>query len=172
MMPMKCKLIHLYMVVLIMIPASVRAEWTVASDPGNGSSETLIARTNNENGYMLEIYQDSVKAVRGRFTLSGGLLKLKDKSCPTYQIDRNPPNNRSINEAFCLSGGNWSEYILGYVTNRHITSPALLSIMNGIDIVFRFQLENGDYRETRFSLAGSKRSMLTVFGEDITVSAR
>ena len=161
-----------YLCFLLLVPLGARAEWITLKDPENQDSETLVARTSNEQGYRLEIYQDSVNAVRGRFTLPAGLLKLKDKSCPTYQIDRNIPMNRSINEAFCLSRDNWSEYILGYITNQHIVSPTLLSVMNGITIVFRFQMENGDYRETQFSLAGSKRAMVTIFGEDITVSAR
>ena len=171
-MSMTCKTICVFIYVLLFMPVVVQAEWTVTTDSGNESAVTAVAHTKNEDGYSLEIYQDSVKAVRSRFTLPDGLLKLKEKSCPTYQIDRNPPRNRSINEAFCLSGNNWSEYILGYLTNQHITSPSLLSIMNGINIVFRFQLENGDYRETQFSLAGSKRAMITIFGEDVTVSAR
>ena len=166
------KLMRACLCFLLLMPLTVQAEWTAIKDPANPNSQTLVARTSNVDGYRLEIYQDSVNAVRGRFTLPDGLLKFKGKSCPTYQIDRNVPKNRSINEAFCLSSGNWSEYILGYVTNQHITSPTLLSIMNGINIVFRFQLENGDYRETQFSLAGSKRAMVTIFGEDITVSAR
>ena len=158
---------------MLSLPCSVLAEWTVethSSDENTGIT-VPVAYTKNQDGYSLEIYQDSVNAVRGRFTLPG-LLRFMDKSCPTYQIDRNVPVNRSINEALCLSGGNWAEFILGYNTNQHITSPSLLSIMNGITITVRFKLENGDYRDTTFSLDGSKRAMITIFGGDVTVSAR
>lgn len=157
---------------LILASAAVnaRAEWTVANlSDIDQKQETLVAYTKNDQGYTLEIYRDSVNAVRGRFTLAGGLLRFAERTCPTYQIDRGAPINRSINDATCLSSGGWAEFILGYIENNRIASSSLLSIMNGINIVFRFRLENGDYRTTGFSLDGSKRALTTVLGENVAV---
>ncbi|MEX2525469.1 MAG: hypothetical protein WD750_10970 [Gammaproteobacteria bacterium] len=158
------------LLVLSLAPGEARSEWTVAEleDIGQGE-EAQVAFTDNEEGYSLEIYRDSVNAVRGRFTLAGELLAFAERSCATYQIDRGAPRNRSINNAPCLSTDRWSEYILGYIENRHIASSPLLAIMNGINIVFRFKLENGDYRTTSFSLQGSKRALTTVLGDDVNV---
>ena len=110
--------------------------------------------------------------MRSRFSLPGQLLSFADGVCPTYQIDRGAPVNRSINDALCLASSNWAEFILGHVDDNHVASSSLLAIMNGISIVFRFKLEDGDYRRTEFSLQGSKRAMSSVFGEDISIGAR
>lgn len=158
------------LLVLSLSPGEARPEWTVAElediKPGE---EAQVAFTENEEGYSLEIYRDSINAVRGRFTLAGELLGFAERDCATYQIDRGVPRNRSVNNAPCLSTDKWSEYILGYIENNHIASSPLLAIMNGINIVFRFKLENGDYRTTSFSLQGSKRALTEVLGENVNV---
>ena len=150
--------------------AQTSAEWKVVSQQEGSDTTTTIARTGNDDGYTLEIYRDNVGAVRSRFTLRDGLLRLADRSCPTYQIDRAPSINRSVNQAPCLSTDRWAEYILGYVVDSRVESRLLLSLMNGININFRFRLASGDYRETQFSLLGSKRSMTAAVGADVSVS--
>ncbi|MGH8246962.1 MAG: hypothetical protein ACREUU_11085 [Gammaproteobacteria bacterium] len=146
------------------------ADWAVVSQRENNDTTTTIARTNNPDGYSLEIYRDAVGAVRSRFTLRDGLLRLVERDCPTYQIDKGKPINRSINSAPCLSTERWSEYVLGYVVDSRVESRNLLSFMNGINIYFRFRLASGDYRETQFSLLGSKRSLSAALGADVSVS--
>ena len=135
-------------------------------------ADTVVAFTRNEDGYALEIYKDSVNAIRSRFTVRDGLLVLTDKSCPTWQIDRNKASNRSVNEAPCLSNAHWAEFVLGYIEDSRVASQPLLSIMNGINITYRFRLQSGDYRETSFSLAGSKRALTEAIGTNVAVSAR
>jgi len=167
----------LFMLVVIMIylscPTTTFAQWTVNSNIKNETGiQTSVAYTSNDEGYTLEIYKDSSSAIRSRFTLNDKLVKFKDDNCPTYQVDQGTPANLSVNGAPCLSNGSWAEYILGNIDGEKITSATLLSIMNGITMTFRFQLENGDYRETAISLSGSKRSMTMVIGETIIVRAR
>jgi hypothetical protein len=158
---------------LLLLPLDARCEWTVARQPDEyGTTGTMVAYSRNDEGYGLEIYRDGTDAIRSRFILPGKLLSFADGICPTYQIDRGSPVNRSINDALCLERGNWAEFILGHVDGDHIASLPLMSIMNGISIVFRFKLENGDYRTTEFSLQGSKRAMASVFGENISIGAR
>jgi hypothetical protein len=100
------------------------------------------------------------------------LTSLDGRTCPTFQIDRGPAVNRSVNNAPCLQTGQWAEFVLGYVSDKQIISPRLLSFLNGNNIVFRFRLGGGDYRDTQFSLLGSKRSMTEAIGADIAVTAR
>jgi len=158
--------------VLLAVSPDARCEWTVTSrNDLTRSGEVRVASTRNDAGYTLEIYRDSDNAVRSRFTLPDGLLAFAGGTCPTYQIDRGTPINRSVNAAPCLTNGSWSELVLGYVTDNHIASSSLLAVMNGINIVFRFKLENGDYRSTQFSLQGSKRALIEVFGENISISS-
>jgi hypothetical protein len=160
---------------LLILPVArnAPAEWRVVEhrEAGTGA-ETTIAATTNPDGYTLEMYRDAGGAIRGRFTLYPGLTRLYKGSCPTFQIDRGPAVNRSVNNAPCLGAEQWAEFVLGYVADKQIVSPRLLSFLNGNSITFRFRLASGNYRDTQFSLLGSKRSMTAAIGSDITVSAR
>lgn len=149
---------------LVCSPGSA-AEWNIITHSDMDSNVTTsVAVVKNEQGYALEIYKDSVDAVRARFTLAQGLLRFPENFCPTFQIDKGPARNRSVNDAPCLSANNWSEFILGYVVEGSIESKTISGLMNGVGLRFRFMLENGDYRETLFSLIGSKRAMSTALG--------
>ncbi len=155
---------------LILLPFATVAEWNVSTHEDEKVEKvTNVAYTVNKSGYTLEIYRDSVNAIRSRFTMTKGLLRLSDKTCPTYQIDKGPPKNRSINDATCISSNQWVEYILGYVINDEIASSLLLALMDGVTITYRFHLASGDYREAKFSLIGSKRAMTIALGDNITV---
>jgi len=159
-------------IALAAVSTPVSAQWsTIAHKYGsNGSSGTLVAYTINQEGYSLEIYIDNVKAVRGRFSLPEGMLAFPDKYCPSYQIDRGNPVNRSMNDAPCISTSQWVEYIIGHADEKKLSSSTLLALMNGNSITFLFELSNNDYRQTSFSLLGSKRAMTAAFGEKVSIS--
>jgi hypothetical protein len=158
--------------VMLAFPGPIAADWDVITRPDAGSQrQTPVAVTANDHGYSLEIYRDSVGAIRSRFTLPPGLYRLSDRSCPTFQIDRGAPINRSVNDAPCLQTERWAEFVVGYVEDSRVISSRLLAFMNGIDIAFRFRLSEGGYRETTFSLLGSKRSMTAAIGSSVTVVA-
>ena len=159
------------MYAIVLLPTVASAQWAVVTHQVSaGGPETKLAQTTNSEGYTLEIYRDSGDAIRSRLTLANGLLSLADKTCPTYQIDKGQPRNRSINNAPCLSSPQWAEFVLGHVQDGKIESSTLHGLMIGINITYRFMLANGDYRETKFSLAGSMRTLQTAFGQDITVT--
>jgi len=168
------KVIHtLISLGLFLFTGSLHAEWLIIDKLNNGEqAETSIAYTENSDAFTLEIYRDNVDAIRCRFSKKDERLQLPERSCPTYQIDNGMPINRSMNNAPCLSDNKWAEYILGYIKGGHIISPTLLAIMNGNKIKLRYRTANLDYRETEFSLLGSKRVMNSAFGEDISVSIR
>jgi len=159
-------------IILAAVSAPASAQWSTIAhkDGSNGSSGTMVAYTINKEGYSLEIYIDNVKAVRGRFSLPEGMLAFPDKFCPSYQIDRGNPVNRSMNDALCISTNQWVEYIIGHADEKKISSSTLLALMNGNSITFLFELSNNDYRQTSFSLQGSKRAMTAAFGENVSVS--
>ncbi len=150
---------------------SVFAVWEVMAltDAGD-SSTTQVAYTENEAGYSLEIYRDDVDAIRARFSLNRKLEQLAKRHCPTFQVDSRLLDNRSINDAPCITDVGWSEFVLGYVRDNVVNSAKLNALVNGNTITFRYMLENGAYEETSFSLLGSKRSTLTVIGGDIIIS--
>ena len=157
---------------LLAYPAALTAQWsTITHKSGTeNNSDTTVAYTINQDGYALEIYIDTVDAIRSRFTLPDGLVKFTDKFCPTYQVDRGMPINRSLNDAPCISSKQWVEFVIGHADGNRIASSSLLALMNGITITFRFKLSNDDYRSTTFSLQGSKRAMLAAFGESTVVT--
>jgi len=158
--------------VFILTPASTFAAWNVTTQSGQeGDEQITFAYSTNESGYTFEIYRDSIDSIRARFNLAGSILQLAEKSCPTYQVDRGFPQNRSVYDAPCISSDQWAEYILGHVVNRQISSTLLLALMNGMNISFRFILENGDYRETSFSLQGSRNAITQAIGQENNVLA-
>ena len=171
----KCPLCSLATVfcALLFFSSTVLAQWLVNDNARTESGEqTSIAHKRNVAGYSLEIFKDSAFVIRARFSLAEGLLKLRPDLCPTYQIDQNTPNNKSFNGSPCSVSDTHAEFILGNIKDNQVVSRLLLSVMNGKAIIFRFQLENGDYMETTISLAGSKRSMTSAIGANITVRAQ
>ncbi|MBL1140987.1 MAG: hypothetical protein HND53_03065 [Proteobacteria bacterium] len=158
-------------VFLLLCPVLAHADWSVITHTDtNNNSETQVAYTQNEEGYSLEIYKDHVGAIRSRFSLSTALDILAKRSCPTYQIDASLLDNRSVNDAPCLTDLAWSEFILGYTENNVVSSEKLNALMNGSTVTFRFMLENGSYKETYFSLSGSKRATLSALGPEISIA--
>lgn len=157
--------------ILIFFPLISIAQWHVVSHENLSNDEkTKVAFTENKEGYTLEIYKDSVGAVRARFTLNSKLNLFPANICPTYQVDLTLIKNTSFNDAPCISKLNWSEFILGYLANKSITSLSLDALLNGNIVTFRFSLDNGNYKETSFSLTGSKRAALNVIGKDININ--
>jgi len=172
--PDKYKLLKKFAIYLALLisPVTLKAQWSTInhkSGPEN-DTDTTVAYTVNQDGYALEIYIDSVNAVRSRFSLPDGLIIFADKFCPTYQIDRGIPVNRSINSAPCISSKQWVEFVIGHADGNRITSTTLRALMNGKSVTYRFKLSNNDYRETNFSLQGSRRAMTSAFGENIVVT--
>ena len=160
----------IFCILISFSPISI-AQWHIASHENlSNDGETRVAFTENKEGYTLEIYKDSVGAVRARFTLNSKLNLFPANICPTYQVDLTLVKNTSFNDAPCISKLNWSEFILGYLTNKNITSLSLDALLNGNTVTFRFSLDNGNYKETSFSLTGSKRAALSVIGKDININ--
>ena len=159
------------LLVLLSAPLVSMAQWYIVSHENlSNDKKTKVAFTENKKGYSLEIYKDVVGAVRVRFTLNSKLNLFSKDTCPTYQVDLTLIKNTSFNDAPCISKSNWSEFILGYIANKNIASLSLDALLNGNIITFRFVLDNGNYKETKFSLTGSKRAALSVIGKDIKIN--
>lgn len=161
---------HLFItLLLITVPAVAGAEWSVASHNTADGAVTRTARISNQDGYSLEIYRDANNVIRAHFSMNA-YNRLNTETCPTYQVDKRPAQNRSINDAPCLSQAQWAEYILGYITDDQVISTAMHNILNGNTIAYRFILQNSGYAETSFSLSGSKRVLMEVLGKNLVVA--
>ncbi len=157
---------------MLLVPAHACA-WEVLSQSSSSTDAlTQVAYTENGDGYSLEIYRDGVGAIRARFSLNRQLDKLPPRHCPTFQVDDRVLDNRSINDAPCITDADWSEFVLGYMNTDEVVSPKLYALVNGSTLTYRFMLDHGGYDETSFSLNGSKRATLTVLGGDISIIPR
>lgn len=117
------------------------------------NAEIHIARSENDDKYSLEIYQDKNHAIRLRFSMNFNTDRLDTRHCPTYQIDDHPPLNHSLNDAPCIIHEKWAEFLIGEPANTD--NSQVKQLILGEQIIFRFILDNGQYRETLFSLSGS-----------------
>ena len=152
------------------LPAAAVAGWSIVTHTNtDNNTKTKVAYTENNDGYSLEIYRDASNAIRSRFGMNHNLHRIAEKSCPTYQVDQRPPENRSVNDATCILHRQWAEFVLGYIEGNQVTSTLLHNMMNGNSITYRFILENGGYGETKFSLSGSKHTVTDVLGSNITI---
>lgn len=155
---------------LTVTPVVAGADWTVETrNTTTGAGTTRVAHIANKDGYTLEIYRDANNVIRSHFGMNA-YNRLNGKTCPTFQVDKRSAQNRSINDAPCLTQTQWAEYIMGYITNDHVTSTAMNNLLNGNTISFRFILRDTGYAETSFSLAGSKRILMEILGNNLVVS--
>jgi len=155
-------------------PAITLAQWQVIDETDVATGiQTPVAEVHNEAGYTLAIYRDRENNVLARFRLNDRLYRLHDNTCPTYQIDTRPIRNGSVSEQGCMLKPRMSEYLLGRIDeNNRLVSRPLYELMNGSRIEYRYRLQAGGYGQTSFSLAGSKRTLLTVLGHNLEVVPR
>jgi hypothetical protein len=154
---------------LIIFSSPALAEWdTVIHTNIDNNLQTRVANSENDQGFKLEIYRDINGAIRSRFSMNS-TYRLQEKNCPTYQVDKRGIQNRSINDAPCISNRKWVEFVLGYIEGNRVTSTPLYNIINGTRITYYFILENSGYLTSSFSLAGSKQALLDALGKNIEV---
>lgn len=157
----------------LLFSAAAAAQWQVSNKPDAVTGvNTPIAQVRNTDGYELAIYRDSDDVIHARFMLDNRLTDLDETICPTYQIDTRQARNTSVNRNGCNLQSHSSEYMLGRIETNEVVSQPLYELMNGSHIDFRFRLETGGYQQTRFSLTGSKRVLVSVLGETLEVLPR
>ena len=121
---MPVKMTYKIALFLLLYPAIALAQWDVVTHTDtNTDSRTQVAYTKNEDGYSLEIYRDNVGAIRSRFSLNAALDMFAKRSCPTYEIDTRLIDNRSINDAPCITDMAWrlanEDFLPAPVKNLH-----------------------------------------------------
>jgi hypothetical protein len=144
----------------LLLAAPAHAQWRVAQETPSGAGKRIdIAIVENGTGHSLRLYSDDTQNVRGLFTIRGGFDTMDPGGCPTYRVDKREPKRVTFEDERCRILPKQAEFTLGksgYGRNRQ-----LHRIMNGNDIVFRYRLGNGLYRETIFTLRGSKYALTT-----------
>lgn len=139
----------------------VFAQWRVVQETPPGVDRRIdIAIIENESGHNLRLYKDGTQNLRGIFTIREGFDTIDPGACPTYQVDQREPKRVGLEEARCHILPKRAEFSLGMTDLSN--NRDLRRIMNGSNITFRYRLGSGNYRETEFTLRGSKYALTTV----------
>lgn len=145
------------------------AQWRVGQDTPTGTSKRVdVAIVENAGGDRLRIYSDDDMKVRGVLEIGGGFDTIDPAVCPTYRVDKRPPRRVTFDEGRCQILPRQAAFTLGRVHGGR--NEQLRRIMNGSNIVFRFRLGRGNYRETSFTLRGSMYALTTAVA-DLEVGA-
>lgn len=144
----------------LLIAQAASAQWRVGQDTPEGVSARIdVAMVENDSGHTLELYRDDTYTVRGTFTIRGGFDTIDPGTCPTYRVDERAPDHVSFAGERCRILPKQAHFTLG--PSGDPNNRELRRIMNGSNLVFRYRLGNGTYRETAFTLRGSKYALTT-----------
>lgn len=144
--------------VLLAVPAV--AQWRVAQETPAGASNRIdVAVIENDSGHNLRLFNDDAQNVRGVFTIRDGFETIDPGVCPTYRVDERESKRVTFEENRCRIQIKLAEFTLGKA--GEVDNRELRRIMNGSSIVFRYRLSGGNYRETKFTLRGSKYAVTT-----------
>lgn len=153
----------------ILLAGTAGAQWRVAQDTPNGVTDRIdIAVVENDSGHSLQLYSDDTRNVRGIFTIRDGFDTIDPAGCPTYRVDEREPERVGFGDERCRVAPKQAEFTLG--KSGQGRNRQLRRIMNGSSLVFRYRLGNGAYRETRFTLRGSKYALTTAL-QDYSIGA-
>jgi hypothetical protein len=148
----------------LMFTSAASAQWQVVQETPPGVDRRIdIAIIDNNSGHSLRLYKDDVQNLRGVFTIRGGFDTIDPAVCPTYRVDERKPKRVTLENDRCRVRLKQAEFTLGPIgleDNRD-----LHRIMNGSDIIFRYRLGGGNYRETKFTLRGSKYALTTAIDD-------
>lgn len=144
--------------VLLAIPAF--AQWRVAQETPAGANYSIdVAIIDNDSGHNLRLFNDATQNIRGIFTIRDGFETIDPGVCPTYRVDAREPRRVTFEEDRCRILLKQAEFTLGNMGQGD--NRELRRLMNGSNIVFRYRLSGGNYRETKFTLRGSKYALTT-----------
>ena len=136
----------------------VAAQWQVETEsPPEVANEVAVAMVTNATGHSLRIYEDAQNHVHALFTIRGGFDTLDPAGCPTIRVDRRRPERLTYQDGRCRLEPKRVEFTLGRVGEP--VERTLRQFLNGSNVVFRYRLAGGIYRETAFTLHRSKHAL-------------
>jgi len=125
-----------------------------------------IAYTENIIGQRTEVSMGENNAVQLRLLLGAGFETFAASSCPTFQIDDRVPLHHFEIGIRCEIDEKIATFHLGQITDAEIDSLVLHRFMNGNIVMFRYTVNNGQYRRAQFSLRNSKKALKQTVGAD------
>ena len=143
-----------------LLSAGAFGQWRVAQEtPSDAGGRIDVALIDNESGHQLQLYNDDARRLHGIFTIRGGFDTIDPRVCPTYRVDEREPKRVSFADERCRIEAKSVEFTLGAAGD--LENREVRRIMNGSNLVFRYRLVGGNYRETKFTLRGSKYALTT-----------
>ena len=157
---------------LALSPLPLPAQWYTESVPvDEDGAQVNTATVTNESGHRFRVYRSGESLVRGQFTIPEGFERLSSQTCPTWHVDK-----RFLVSTAALTPcrlGHWhADFSIAEIEGNRVHSSELERVMRGKRLVFRYRIEGAGYRETTFSLRGSRRRVQAILGERIRVVAR
>lgn len=157
------------LIAAVLLFQSAAAQWHVGQEtPVGGTQRIDVAVVENESGHRLRIFSVDARNVHGIFEIGDGFDTIDPGVCPTYRVDKREPQRVTYGEGRCQILPKQAEFTLGRIYEGR--NVRLRRIMNGSNIVFRYRLGGGNYRETSFTLRGSMYALTTAV-EDLEVGA-
>lgn len=144
----------------VLLSQAAAAQWRVGQETPAGIAKRIdVAIVENDSGHRLRIFSDDASNVRGIFEIGGGFETIDPGVCPTYRVDKRQPQRVTFEEGRCQILPKKAAFTLGRIFEGR--NDQLRRIMNGSNIVFRYRLGGGNYRETSFTLRGSMYALTT-----------
>jgi hypothetical protein len=143
------------------------AAWSVHEPSVAGASS--VAYTENSSGQRIEIFVEENGTVVLRLQLGSGFETFSRANCPTFQIDTRKPMHHFEVGNGCYMSEKLTRIELGTIAESEIESLVLHRFMNGNNVTFRYTVETGQYRQTRFSLSSSKQSLKRAIGPETRI---
>ena len=157
---------------LALAPLRLPAQWHTVSVPvGEDGAQVNTATVENESGHRFRVYRSGESLVRGQFTIPEGFERLSPDTCPTWQVDKRFLIS-TASKAECRMGNWHADFVIAEIDGNRVPSAQLDRVMRGRRLVFRYRIEGAGYRETSFSLRGSRRRVQAILGERLRVVAR
>ncbi len=157
---------------LTLSPVPVAARWYGEIAPvGEAGAQSRTANVENESGYHFRVYVDGESLVRGRFTIPEGFERLSSRTCPTWLVDERFLASTAVLTP-CETGDWHADFVIAEIDGNRVRSAELDRVMRGSRLVFRYRVEGAGYRETTFSLRGSRRYVQRTLGDRVRVVAR
>lgn len=160
------------LILLAILTAGAEAQWQTVGVDDTGSDVEPFAVVGNPAGDRFEVHRRDDGVIEGVLVLREGFETFHPDGCPTFVVDLTRAVSLAEENAPCTAEGARTRFILGRVDDGQVVSPQLVSLMNGHQVVFRFQLAGLGYRETRFPLRRSKNSLNDLLGPGVQATPR
>lgn len=144
---------------------------TTRSEDAESTASSDRASVSSSDGYRLALFRDAQGTLRGRLQIQRGLDQFSSFGCATLRVDKRAPINLHDSYYHCVSDNDNVEFRLGDIDGNTIASLILTQLINGSRLEVSFTLKGVGYRQTTFTLSGSKQAVAQLLGSGVQVKS-